>query len=157
MQLRVDDALEPNTEKRFYLQYAFPPSSVCETGRTGAPGRREVGHGALAEKALRYALPDAKTFPYSMRVESLVTESCGSSSMASVCGGCLALLDAGVPLTTSVAGVAMGVLLDDVDDPVVLPGVDIKFTARAPDARADFHAGAYGHPRDRGRPRGHGF
>merc|ERR1711970_493667 len=63
MQLRVDDALEPNTEKRFYLQYAFPPSSVGETGRTGAPGRREVGHGALAEKALRYALPDAKTFP----------------------------------------------------------------------------------------------
>ena len=57
MQLRVDDALEPNTEKRFYLQYAFPPSSVGETGRTGAPGRREVGHGALAEKALRYALP----------------------------------------------------------------------------------------------------
>ena len=109
MQLRVDDALEPNTEKRFYLQYAFPPSSVGETGRTGAPGRREVGHGALAEKALRYALPDAKTFPYSMRVESLITESCGSSSMASVCGGCLALLDAGVPLTTSVAGVAMGV------------------------------------------------
>ena len=103
MQLRVDDALEPNTEKRFYLQYAFPPSSVGETGRTGAPGRREVGHGALAEKALRYALPDAKTFPYSMRVESLITESCGSSSMASVCGGCLALLDAGVPLTTSVA------------------------------------------------------
>ncbi|CAH0371990.1 unnamed protein product [Pelagomonas calceolata] len=123
MQLRVDDALEPNTEKRFYLQYAFPPSSVGETGRTGAPGRREVGHGALAEKALRYALPDAKTFPYSMRVESLITESCGSSSMASVCGGCLALLDAGVPLTTSVAGVAMGVLLDDVDDPVVLTDI----------------------------------
>ena len=120
---RVDDALEPNTEKRFYLQYAFPPSSVGETGRTGAPGRREVGHGALAEKALRYALPDAKTFPYSMRVESLITESCGSSSMASVCGGCLALLDAGVPLTTSVAGVAMGVLLDDVDDPVVLTDI----------------------------------
>ena len=123
MQLRVDDALEPNTEKRFYLQYAFPPSSVGETGRTGAPGRREVGHGALAEKALRYALPDAKTFPYSMRVESLITESCGSSSMASVCGGCLALLDAGVPLTTSVAGVAMGVLLDDVEDPVVLTDI----------------------------------
>ena len=123
MQLRVDDALEPNTEKRFYLQYAFPPSSVGETGRTGAPGRREVGHGALAEKALRYALPDSKTFPYSMRVESLITESCGSSSMASVCGGCLALLDAGVPLTTSVAGVAMGVLLDDVEDPVVLTDI----------------------------------
>ena len=131
MQLRVDDALEPNTEKRFYLQYAFPPSSVGETGRTGAPGRREVGHGALAEKALRYALPDAKAFPYSMRVESLITESCGSSSMASVCGGCLALLDAGVPLTTSVAGVAMGVLLDDAEDPVVRTCVEIKnFTAR---------------------------
>ena len=129
--------LEPNTEKRFYLQYAFPPSSVGETGRTGAPGRREVGHGALAEKALRYALPDAKTFPYSMRVESLITESCGSSSMASVCGGCLALLDAGVPLTTSVAGVAMGVLLDDVDDPVVL-----KSNLRACSTPA-FHTGAW--------------
>lgn len=123
MQLRVDDALQPNSEKKFYLQYAFPPSSVGETGRTGAPGRREVGHGALAEKALRYALPDAKAFPYTIRVESLITESCGSSSMASVCGGCLALLDAGVPLTTSVAGVAMGVLLDDVDDPVVLTDI----------------------------------
>ena len=164
MQLRVDDALEPNTEKRFYLQYAFPPSSVGETGRTGAPGRREVGHGALAEKALRYALPDSKTFPYSMRVESLITESCGSSSMASVCGGCLALLDAGVPLTTSVAGVAMGVLLDDVEDPVVLTCVESKFTARstparwrAPDTRVEFHTGAYRHPRDRGRVRRHGF
>ena len=106
MSLRRDAALEdklPN--KEFYLQYAFPPSSVGETGRTGAPGRREVGHGALAEKALRYAMPNSTEFPYAVRVESLITESCGSSSMASVCGGCLALLDAGVPLSDNVAGV----------------------------------------------------
>ena len=98
--LRQDDALakdkDSSPDKTFYLQYSFPPSSVGETGRVGAPGRREVGHGMLAEKALRAAMPDAEDFPYSVRVESLITESCGSSSMASVCGGCLALLDAGV-------------------------------------------------------------
>merc|ERR1712196_536003 len=77
MQLRVDDALEPNTEKRFYLQYAFPPSSVGETGRTGAPGRREVGHGNLAERALQPVVPSDEDFPYVIRVESLVTESNG--------------------------------------------------------------------------------
>ncbi|EGB05517.1 hypothetical protein AURANDRAFT_59314 [Aureococcus anophagefferens] len=124
MNLRNDDALDDaKPDKRFYLQYAFPPSSVGETGRVGAPGRREVGHGALAEKALRAAMPDKDAFPYSVRVESLITESCGSSSMASVCGGCLALLDGGVPLRCSVAGVAMGVLLADGEDPVVLTDI----------------------------------
>ena len=124
MNLRNDDALDDaKPDKRFYLQYAFPPSSVGETGRVGAPGRREVGHGALAEKALRAAMPDKDAFPYSVRVESLITESCGSSSMASVCGGCLALLDGGVPLRCSVAGVAMGVLLADGEEPVVLTDI----------------------------------
>ena len=83
----------------------------------------QVGHGALAEKALRYAMPAPDDFNYAVRVESLITESCGSSSMASVCGGCLALYDAGVPLKTSVAGVAMGVLLDDPEAPVVLTDI----------------------------------
>ena len=99
--------------KRFYLQYAFPPFSVGEVGRNGAPGRREVGHGNLAERALKLSVPPADDFPYVARVESLITESCGSSSMASVCGGCLALLAAGVPLRKMVAGVAMGLLLDE--------------------------------------------
>jgi polyribonucleotide nucleotidyltransferase len=92
------DKLDGLETKRFYLQYTFPPSSVGETGRTGMPGRREVGHGNLAERALIPTLPSEKEFPYTIRVESLVTESHGSSSMASVCGGCLALMDAGVPI-----------------------------------------------------------
>lgn len=123
MALRNLDALdEERTEKTFYLQYSFPPSSVGETGRVGAPGRREVGHGALAERALAPAMP-TEDFDYVVRVESLITESCGSSSMASVCGGCLALMDAGVPLERTVAGIAMGVLLDDPADPVVLTDI----------------------------------
>ena len=99
--------------KTFYLQYMFPPFSVGEVGRNGAPGRREVGHGNLAERALKAAVPSMEEFPYVSRVESLITESCGSSSMASVCGGCLAMLAAGVPLKRMVAGVAMGLLLDE--------------------------------------------
>ncbi|KAJ8613411.1 hypothetical protein CTAYLR_002273 [Chrysophaeum taylorii] len=123
MALREFDAFEDErTDKLFYLQYSFPPSSVGETGRVGLPGRREVGHGALAERALRPAIPE-EGFDYAVRVESLVTESCGSSSMASVCGGCLALMDAGVPIDRTVAGVAMGVLLDDPEDPVVLTDI----------------------------------
>jgi polyribonucleotide nucleotidyltransferase len=86
------DSISDETPQGFYLQYFFPPSSVGETGRTGAPGRREVGHGKLAERALVPAVKDLKGFPYVMRVESLITESNGSSSMASVCGGTLALL-----------------------------------------------------------------
>lgn len=93
---RVDSmASEEDEERRFYLQYFFPPSSVGETGRVGAPGRREVGHGNLAERALAPVVPSEDEFPYTVRVESTITESNGSSSMASVCGGCLAMLDAG--------------------------------------------------------------
>lgn len=88
-------ALEEDEERRFYLQYFFPPSSVGETGRVGAPGRREVGHGNLAERALVPVVPPESEFPYTIRVESTITESNGSSSMASVCGGCLSMLDAG--------------------------------------------------------------
>jgi polyribonucleotide nucleotidyltransferase len=102
------DKISGMEEKRFYLQYSFPPSCVGETGRVGAPGRREVGHGNLAERALIPTLPSEEDFPYTIRVESLVTESNGSSSMASVCGGCLALMDAGVPIKSPVAGIAMG-------------------------------------------------
>ncbi len=97
---------------RFYLQYFFPPFSVGEVGRIGAPGRREVGHGKLAERALSAILPKKETFPYVIRIESNITESNGSSSMASVCGGCLALMDAGVPITRPVAGIAMGLILE---------------------------------------------
>mmetsp|Transcript_19311 Transcript_19311/g.44905 ORF Transcript_19311/g.44905 Transcript_19311/m.44905 type:complete len:859 (-) Transcript_19311:93-2669(-) len=107
------DKIDGTEEKRFYLQYTFPPSCVGETGRVGAPGRREIGHGNLAERALAPTLPSEEDFPYSIRVESLITESHGSSSMASVCGGCLALMDAGVPIKNPVAGIAMGMLLDD--------------------------------------------
>lgn len=107
------DTLDGLSLKRFYLQYTFPPSSVGETGRVGAPGRREIGHGNLAERALAAIVPSEEDFPYSIRLESLITESNGSSSMASVCGGCLALMDAGVPIARPVAGIAMGMLLSD--------------------------------------------
>lgn len=107
------EKLDGTDEKRFYLQYTFPPSCVGETGRVGAPGRREVGHGNLAERALIPTIPALADFPYTIRVESLITESHGSSSMASVCGGSLALMDAGVPIKAPVAGIAMGMLLGD--------------------------------------------
>ncbi|CAI5495883.1 unnamed protein product, partial [Closterium sp. Naga37s-1] len=108
---RLDHLTATSELKRFYLQYTFPPSSVGETGRAGFTSRREVGHGALAERSLEPVLPDAAGFPYTVRVESTITESNGSSSMASVCGGCLAMLDAGIPLRAPVAGVAMGLVL----------------------------------------------
>ncbi|MDE3056188.1 MAG: polyribonucleotide nucleotidyltransferase [Verrucomicrobiota bacterium] len=97
---------------RFYLQYFFPPFSVGEVGRMGPPGRREVGHGKLAERALLATLPSQEKFPYVIRIESNITESNGSSSMASVCGGCLAMMDAGVPIKRPVAGIAMGLILE---------------------------------------------
>ncbi|GAB4816012.1 hypothetical protein N2152v2_003058 [Parachlorella kessleri] len=103
---------EEREGQRFYLQYSFPPSSVGETGRMGPPGRREVGHGNLAERALAPVVPPESDFPYTIRVESTITESNGSSSMASVCGGCLSMLDAGVPVRRMVAGVAMGLILE---------------------------------------------
>ncbi|KAI3705391.1 hypothetical protein L1987_75628 [Smallanthus sonchifolius] len=112
MAQRIDNLVGVEDIKRFYLQYSFPPSCVGEAGRIGAPSRREIGHGTLAERALEPVLPSEVDFPYTIRVESTITESNGSSSMASVCGGCLALQDAGVPLKSSIAGIAMGLVLD---------------------------------------------
>lgn len=112
MSQRFED-LHGENASRFYLQYFFPPFSVGEVGRFGAPGRREVGHGKLAERALKAILPGKDTFPYTIRLESNITESNGSSSMASVCGGCLAMMDAGVPIKRPVAGIAMGLILEE--------------------------------------------
>ncbi|PKI69168.1 hypothetical protein CRG98_010435 [Punica granatum] len=112
MAQRIDNLEGDDEWKRFYLQYSFPPSSVGEVGRMGAPSRREIGHGMLAERALETILPSEDNFPYTIRVESTIIESNGSSSMASVCGGCLALQDAGVPIKSSIAGIAMGMVLD---------------------------------------------
>jgi polyribonucleotide nucleotidyltransferase len=104
------DALQGEYSDRFMLHYNFPPYSTGETGRVGTPKRREIGHGRLAKRALVAVLPSEEDFGYSMRVVSEITESNGSSSMASVCGGCLSLLDAGVPLKAHVAGIAMGLI-----------------------------------------------
>lgn len=111
MAQRFED-LEGESSNRFYLHYFFPPFSVGEVGRVGAPGRREMGHGKLAERALAAILPPKDKFPYTIRIESTITESNGSSSMATVCGGCLALMDAGVPIIRPVAGIAMGLILE---------------------------------------------
>lgn len=107
------ETLESEGSQRFYLQYFFPPFSVGEVGRIGSPGRREIGHGKLAERALLALLPPHEQFPYTIRIESTITESNGSSSMATVCGGCLALMDAGVPVKRPVAGIAMGLILEN--------------------------------------------
>jgi len=107
------DALEGTYKERFLLHYNFPPYSVGETGRMGAPGRREIGHGKLAWRAIRPMLPAAAEFPYTIRIVSEITESNGSSSMATVCGSSLALMDAGVPLKRPTAGIAMGLILED--------------------------------------------
>jgi polyribonucleotide nucleotidyltransferase len=107
------DALTGTSKSAFLLHYNFPPYSVGEVGRVGPPGRREVGHGKLAWRALQAVLPAATDFPYTIRVVSEITESNGSSSMASVCGGSLSMMDAGVPLKAPVAGVAMGLILED--------------------------------------------
>jgi len=106
------ETLDEDGSRSFYLQYFFPPFSVGEVGRVGTPGRREVGHGKLAERALTAILPSKESFPYVIRVESTITESNGSSSMATVCGGCLAMMDAGVPIKRPVAGIAMGLILE---------------------------------------------
>lgn len=100
------------TSKRFILHYNFPPFSVGETGRTGSPGRREIGHGALAERSILAVIPEVNEFPYAIRVSSEVMESNGSTSMASVCGGVLALMDAGVPIKTPVAGISCGLVTE---------------------------------------------
>ncbi|MGD8423250.1 MAG: polyribonucleotide nucleotidyltransferase, partial [Methyloceanibacter sp.] len=104
------DALQGTYKETFLLHYNFPPFSVGETGRMGSPGRREIGHGKLAWRAVHPILPDREQFPYTLRVVSEVTESNGSSSMATVCGTSLALMDAGVPLKRPVAGIAMGLI-----------------------------------------------
>ena len=107
------DALHGNFKSNFLLHYNFPPYSVGEVGRVSGPGRREIGHGKLAWRALQAVLPASTDFPYTIRLVSEITESNGSSSMASVCGGSLSMLDAGVPLKAPVAGVAMGLVLED--------------------------------------------
>ncbi|MFY9627136.1 MAG: polyribonucleotide nucleotidyltransferase [Methylocystis sp.] len=106
------DSLEGTYKERFLLHYNFPPYSVGETGRMGSPGRREIGHGKLAWRAIRPVLPAPAEFPYTLRVVSEITESNGSSSMATVCGSSLALMDAGVPLKRPTAGIAMGLILE---------------------------------------------
>ena len=107
------DALSGDYEDRFMLHYNMPPFATGETGRVGTPKRREIGHGRLAKRALMAVLPSKEDFPYTMRVVSEITESNGSSSMASVCGGCLSLMDAGVPMKAHVAGIAMGLIKED--------------------------------------------
>jgi polyribonucleotide nucleotidyltransferase len=107
------DALSGDYEDRFMLHYNMPPFATGETGRVGSPKRREIGHGRLAKRALMAVLPSKEEFPYTMRVVSEITESNGSSSMASVCGGCLSLMDAGVPMKAHVAGIAMGLIKED--------------------------------------------
>ena len=109
---QIIDALEGEQRDRFMFHYNMPPFATGETGRVGSPKRREIGHGRLAKRALIPVLPSAEEFAYSLRVVSEITESNGSSSMASVCGGCLAMMDAGVPVKAHVAGVAMGLILD---------------------------------------------
>ncbi len=109
---QIIDALQGEYHDRFMLHYNMPPYATGETGRVGTPKRREIGHGRLAKRALIAVLPSAEECPYTMRVVSEITESNGSSSMASVCGGCLALMDAGVPMKAHVAGIAMGLIKD---------------------------------------------
>ena len=107
---QILDGLDLETEKRFMLHYNFPQFSVGETGRYGAPGRREVGHGALGERALAQVIPSEEDFPYTIRVVSEILESNGSSSQASICAGCMSLMAAGVPIKNPVAGIAMGLI-----------------------------------------------
>lgn len=116
------DTIDPAEGKRYMHQYNFPPYCTGEVGRMGAPKRREIGHGALAERALLPVLPDEEEFPYAIRVVSEIMESNGSSSMASTCGSTLALMDAGVPIKAPVAGIAMG-LIEEGDDIVILSDI----------------------------------
>ncbi|OOZ41715.1 polyribonucleotide nucleotidyltransferase [Solemya pervernicosa gill symbiont] len=110
---QIIDALEGERKEHFLLHYNFPPYSVGETGRVGSPKRREIGHGRLAKRGVAAAMPSVEDFPYTVRVVSEITESNGSSSMASVCGSSLAMMDAGVPLKAPVAGVAMGLIKEE--------------------------------------------
>ena len=128
------DTLDLEDTKRYMHHYNFPPFSTGETGRVGSPRRREIGHGALAERALIPVVPHEDEFPYALRLVSDVLSSNGSTSMASVCGSTLSLMDAGVPIKAPVAGIAMGMIADD---------------GRVRDAHR--------HPRRRGRARRHGL
>ena len=119
---QIVDGMEDELRKKFFLHYNFPPFSVGEAGFMRAPGRRELGHGSLAERALRYVMPSEEEFPYTVRLVSEITESNGSSSQASICGGSLALMAAGVPVKAPVAGIAMG-LIKEGDDFVVLTDI----------------------------------
>lgn len=119
---QILDGLTPEDEKRFMLHYNFPQFSVGETGRYGSPGRREIGHGALGERALAQVIPSEEVFPYTIRVVSEILESNGSSSQASICAGCMALMAAGVPIKAPVAGIAMG-LITDGDDYTILTDI----------------------------------
>ena len=119
---QILDGLDMETEKRFMLHYNFPAFSVGETGRYGAPGRREIGHGALGERALLQVMPSEEEFPYTVRVVSEILESNGSSSQATICAGCMSLMAAGVPIKAPVAGIAMG-LITDGDDYTILTDI----------------------------------
>ena len=132
------DTLSPETRKRYMHNYNFPPYSTGETGRVGSPKRREIGHGALAERALLPVLPAREEFPYAIRQVSEALGSNGSTSMGSVCASTMSLLNAGVPLQAPVAGIAMGLISDTVDGETRV-------------RRADRH------PRRRGRVRRHGL
>ncbi len=123
MDTQIMDNIDGEGRKRFMLHYNFPPFCVGETGFMRGPGRREIGHGALAERALSYVLPHEDDFPYTMRIVSEILESNGSSSMATVCGGCLSLMDAGVPVKAPVAGVAMGLIYEGPDRFAVLSDI----------------------------------
>ena len=168
------DSLTGMYKEKFLLHYNFPPYSVGETGRMGSPGRREIGHGKLAWRAIRPMLPAADQFPYTLRVVSEITESNGSSSMATVCGTSLALMDAGVPLAKPVAGIAMGlikegerfaVLSDILGDEDHLGDMDFKVagTERRHHLAADGHQDRWHHRGDhedrawpgQGRPPAH--
>jgi len=120
--VQILDGLGEESQKRFMLHYNFPPFSVGEVAFLRGPGRREIGHGALAEKSILPAIPDEERFPYTIRIVSDILESNGSSSMATVCGGILALMDAGVPLTMTVAGIAMGLVKEN-DDYAILTDI----------------------------------
>lgn len=119
---QIIDGLDAEYRKKFFLHYNFPPYSVGEAGFMRAPGRRELGHGSLAERALSYVMPSEEEFPYTVRIVSEITESNGSSSQASICGGSLSLMSAGVPIKSHVAGIAMG-LIKEGDDFVVLTDI----------------------------------
>ena len=108
----IVDSMDEDYKKSYYMHYNFPPYCVGEVGRIGFTGRREIGHGNLAQRAIKPVLPDYDDFPYTMRIVSEIMESNGSSSMASVCGGSLALMSAGAPLKAPVAGIAMGLITD---------------------------------------------